>query len=99
MTTIRYVTDATGQTTDVLVPIKLWRELFADAELDETERIMTNPIMYKWVIDAVTQDVEQIAAGVERRDGTLFVEGTRLTVYEMMEDIAAQLTPDQMRQQ
>ena len=54
MSTIRYVTDATGQTTDVIVPISVWREIIADdGELDETERIRANPAIHKRILEAM----------------------------------------------
>ena len=41
---------------------------------------------------------QTVAPGVERRDGSLFASGTRLTLYELMDDVESGLTTAQLSQ-
>lgn len=63
LTTVRYVTDSSGQRTDVLIPLASWKTILASWKklMEETEDREDSAILQEWLEKRAAQQVEMIA--------------------------------------
>jgi hypothetical protein len=70
LTTVRYITDAQGETTDVVVPLKTWKALFQTWHelVEQLEDQEDRAIVQEWLDKRVRGEAHTIALVVHRRN-------------------------------